>query len=192
AGLDPVDLDAAVGAAPGPEPDAGPAAVEVLGEGGVLALVVDGAPAVAAAADHLLGGLLPGLPLGDGLGGGAGDGPDLWARSWAGYAQALLQRRDGRPALARTWLLRSLKTQLALGDRLGQALSVELLAQLEADLGRYELSARLLGAVSGYRPASACAPRAERVLRLKLTPEALRTAYAEGARTPLRELLPEL
>lgn len=122
----------------------------------------------------------------------AGDGTDLWARSWTGYAQALLQRRDGRPALARTWLLRSLKTQLALGDRLGQALSVELLAQLEADLGRYELSARLLGAVSGYRPASACAPRAERVLRLKLTPEALRTAYAEGTRTPLRELLPEL
>ncbi|MFH7594255.1 hypothetical protein WDV06_04015 [Streptomyces racemochromogenes] len=120
------------------------------------------------------------------------DGSDLWARSWAGYAQALLQRREGRPALARTWLLRSLETQFALGDRLGQALSAELLAQMEADLGRYELAARLLGAVSGHRPASACAPRAERVLRLRLSPEALRTAYAEGTRTPLRNLLPDL
>ncbi|WP_052713561.1 hypothetical protein [Streptomyces katrae] len=123
---------------------------------------------------------------------GASDGPDLWARSWAGYAQALLQRREGRPALARTWLLRSLEAQFALGDRLGQALSVELLAQLEADLGRYEPAARLLGSVSGYRPTSACPPRAERTLRLRLTPEAFRAAHAEGARTPLRRLLPEL
>ncbi|MEU3406169.1 hypothetical protein ABZ766_19825 [Streptomyces sp. NPDC006670] len=126
------------------------------------------------------------------FGSGASDGSDPWARSWAGYAQALLQRRQGRPALARTWLLRSLETQFALGDRLGQALSVELLAQLEADLGRYESAARLLGAVAGHRPASACPPRAERLLRLRLTPEDLRAAYAEGARTPLRELLPEL
>ncbi|MEU8438190.1 hypothetical protein AB0F18_35935 [Streptomyces sp. NPDC029216] len=126
------------------------------------------------------------------LAGGALDGRDLWARSWAGYAQALLQRREGRPALARTWLLRSLETQFALGDPLGQALSVELLAQLEADLGRHEQAARLLGAVSGYRPAVACAPRAERILRLRLDPEVLRAAYEEGARTPLRELLPEL
>ncbi|MFF4493869.1 ATP-binding protein [Streptomyces sp. NPDC001546] len=123
---------------------------------------------------------------------GAGEGPDLWARSWAGYAQALRRRREGRPELARTWLLRSLETQFALGDRLGQALSAELLAQMEAELGRYEPAARLLGAVAGHRPATACAPRAERVLRLRLTPEALRAAHAEGARTPLRALLREL
>lgn len=123
---------------------------------------------------------------------GPADGPDLWARSWNGYAQAVLQRREGRPALARTWLLRSLETQFALGDRLGQALSVELLAQLEADLGRHELAARLLGAVSGHRPAVACTPRAERLLLLRMDPEDFRAAHAEGARTPLRELLPEL
>ncbi|WP_285528714.1 ATP-binding protein [Streptomyces lavendulae] len=124
---------------------------------------------------------------------GPPDGPvDLWARSWTGYAHALVQRREGRPAMARAELLRALEVQLLLGDGLGQALSAELLAELEADAGCYEESARLLGAVSGTRPASACLPRAERVLRARMDPEAFRTAFAEGARTPLRALLPEL
>lgn len=124
---------------------------------------------------------------------GPPDGPvDLWARSWTGYAHALVQRREGRPALARAELLRALEIQLLLGDGLGQALSAELLAELEADAGCYEESARLLGAVAGTRPASACLPRAERVLRARMDPEAFRAALAEGARTPLRALLPEL
>ncbi|MFD8983086.1 ATP-binding protein [Streptomyces sp. NPDC059564] len=124
---------------------------------------------------------------------GPPDGPvDLWARSWTGYAHATVQRREGRPALARTELLGVLEIQLALGDRLGQAFSVELLAELEADMGRYEDSARLLGAVSRTRPAAATTPRAERILRVRMDPEAFRTAHAEGAGTPLRLLLPEL
>ncbi|AWZ12375.1 hypothetical protein [Streptomyces sp. ICC1] len=125
------------------------------------------------------------------------DGPpdapaDLWARAWVSYAHALVQRREGRPALARTELLRALRTQIALDDRLGQAFSVELLAELEADQGRYAEAARLLGAVSRTRPPAASAPRAQRVVRARLTPEAFRTSYASGARTPLRELLPDL
>lgn len=88
-------------------------------------------------------------------------------------------------------MLRVLEIQLALGDRLGQAFSVELLAELEADAGRYEDAARLLGAVSGTRPAAAATPRAERILRVRMDPEAFRAARAEGARTPLRALLPE-
>ncbi|MFB0626264.1 hypothetical protein [Streptomyces sp. AB3(2024)] len=124
---------------------------------------------------------------------GPPDGPvDLWARSWTGYAHAMVQRREGRPALARAELLRALEIQLLLGDGLGQALSAELLAELEADAGCYEESARLLGAVARIRPASACLPRAERVLRARMDPEAFRAALAEGARTPLRALLPEL
>ncbi|MER5806964.1 AAA family ATPase [Streptomyces sp. NPDC002033] len=121
---------------------------------------------------------------------GPPDGPvDLWARSRTGYAHAAVQRREGRPALARTELKRALEIQLALGDRLGLALSVELLAELEADTGRYEESARLLGAASRSRPGGAAAPRAERILRLRMDPGAFRAAHAEGARTPLRELL---
>lgn len=123
---------------------------------------------------------------------GPPNGPgDLWARSWAGYAHATVHRREGRPALARSRLLRVLEIQLALGDRLGQAFSVELLAELEADAGRYEDAARLLGAVSGTRPAAAATPRAERILRVRMDPEAFRAARAEGARSPLRALLPE-
>ncbi|WP_405487468.1 ATP-binding protein [Streptomyces sp. NBC_00096] len=125
------------------------------------------------------------------------DGPpdapaDLWARSWVSYAHALVQRREGRPALARAELLRGLRTQFALGDQLGQAFSVELLAELEADQGRCAEAARLLGAVSRTRPRAASEPRAQRTVRARLTPEAFRAAYARGARTPLRELLPEL
>ncbi|MGW6707493.1 ATP-binding protein [Streptomyces sp. NPDC054956] len=129
------------------------------------------------------------VPVEDGL----PDAPaDLWARSWLSYAHAVVQRREGHPALARTELLRALRTQLALDDRLGQAFSVELLAELEADQGRYAEAARLLGAVSRNRPRAACTPRAQQVARARLTPEAFRTSYATGARTPLRALLPEL
>ncbi|MFE2311317.1 hypothetical protein, partial [Streptomyces sp. NPDC059411] len=124
---------------------------------------------------------------------GPPDGPaDLWARSWACYAHALVQRREGRPALARTELLRALRTQLALDDQLGQAFSVELLAELEADQAHYAEAARLLGAVSRARPRASSAPRALHTVRTRLTPEAFRTAYRTGARTPLRDLLPEL
>ncbi|MFD0359105.1 ATP-binding protein [Streptomyces sp. NPDC127110] len=129
------------------------------------------------------------VPLGDGE---PGAPADLWARSWSDYAHALVQRREDRPALARTRLVAALEIQLALGDRLGQALSAELLAELEAGLGHYEESAKLLGAVSGNRPASACTPRAERTLRARMSPEAFRAAHAEGSRSTLRDLLPEL
>lgn len=108
------------------------------------------------------------------------------------YAHALVQRHEGRPALARRELLSALRTQFALDDTLGQALSVELLAELEADQGRYAEAARLLGAVSRTRPHAACAPRAQHTVRTRLTPQAFRAAYTSGARTPLRELLPEL
>ncbi|MCP3754105.1 hypothetical protein [Streptomyces sp. TBY4] len=125
------------------------------------------------------------------------DGPprgpaDQWARSWVSYAHALVQRHEGRPGLARTELLRALRTQFALDDTLGQAFSVELLAELEADQGRFAEAARLLGAVSRTRPRAASAPRAEHAVRTRLTPQAFRAAYASGARTPLSELLPEL
>lgn len=129
------------------------------------------------------------VPVGDGE---PGAPADLWARSWSDYAHAIVQRRKDRPALARTRLVAALEVQLALGDRLGQALSAELLAELEAGLGHHEESARLLGAVSGIRPAAACAPRAERTLRARMTPEAFRAAHAEGSRSTLRDLLPEL
>ncbi|MCX5375037.1 hypothetical protein [Streptomyces sp. NBC_00091] len=129
------------------------------------------------------------VPLEDGRPGGPAD---LWAQSWSGYAHAMVQRREGRPALARTRLVRALEIQLALGDRLGQALSAELLAELEADLGHYEESARLLGAVSRNRPAGACVPRAERILRVRMAPEAFRAAHGQGSRSTLRQLLPEL
>lgn len=121
-----------------------------------------------------------------------GDPTDLWARSWACYAHALVQRGEGRPALARTELLRALRTQLALDDQLGQAFTVELLAELEADQAHYAQAARLLGAVSHSRPRAASAPQALHTVRTRLTPEAFRTAYGTGARTPLRDLLPEL
>ncbi|MCX5403668.1 hypothetical protein OHA37_07195 [Streptomyces sp. NBC_00335] len=133
------------------------------------------------------------VPVEDGPPDGAPDLPaDLWARSWVSYAHALVQRHEGRPALARRELLSALRTQFALDDTLGQALSVELLAELEADQGRYAEAARLLGAVSRTRPHAACAPRAQHTVRTRLTPQAFRAAYTSGARTPLRELLPEL
>ncbi|MFF3210112.1 ATP-binding protein [Streptomyces sp. NPDC002886] len=126
---------------------------------------------------------------------GSQDSPapaDLWARSWLSYAHALVQRHAGRPARARDELLSALRTQFALDDTLGQAFSVELLAELEADQGRYAEAARLLGAVSRTRPRAAPAPRVQHTVRTRLTPQAFRAAYTSGARTPLRELLPEL
>lgn len=124
---------------------------------------------------------------------GPADGPaDLWAHSWVSYAHALVQRHEGRPGQARTELLRALRTQFALDDTLGQAFSVELLAELEADQGRYAEAARLLGAVSRTRPRAASAPRVQHMVRTRLTPQAFRAAYTSGARTPLRELVPEL
>lgn len=121
-----------------------------------------------------------------------GSPADPWARSWLSYAHALVQRHAGRPARARGELLSALRTQFALDDTLGQAFSVELLAELEADQGRYAEAARLLGAVSRTRPRAAPAPRVQHTVRTRLTPQAFRAAYASGARTPLRELLPEL
>ncbi|WP_327255915.1 ATP-binding protein [Streptomyces sp. NBC_01244] len=137
------------------------------------------------------------VPVGDGPQDGLPDGPpdgpsDPWARSWVSYAHALVQRHEGRPALARTELLSALRTQFALDDTLGQAFSAELLAELEADQGRYAEAARLLGAVSRTRPRAAAAPRVQHAVRTRLTPQAFRAAYTSGARTPLRELLPEL
>ncbi|WP_330261450.1 ATP-binding protein [Streptomyces sp. NBC_00539] len=116
---------------------------------------------------------------------------DAWARSWERYARAVAASRAGRPVRARTELLRALETQLALDDRLGQSFSAELLAELEAAGGRYERSALLLGAVRRARPAVARAPRALGILRDRMPPGALRAAYAQGARTALRALLPE-
>ncbi|MGW7099317.1 ATP-binding protein [Streptomyces sp. NPDC054838] len=123
---------------------------------------------------------------------GPGAAADPWARSWEQYARAVVESGAGRPVRARAELLRALRTQLALDDRLGQSFSAELLAELEAAGGRYERSALLLGAVARTRPAVACPPRALRILRERMTPQALRAAYAQGARTALRALLPEL
>ncbi|MET9853485.1 hypothetical protein ABZY57_11115 [Streptomyces sp. NPDC006450] len=129
------------------------------------------------------------VPVGD----APPDGPaDLWAHSWVSCAHALVQRHEGRPGRARTELLSALRTQFALDDTLGQAFSVELLAELEADQGRYAEAARLLGAGSRTRPRAAPAPRVQHTVRMRLTAQAFRAAYTSGARTPLRELLPEL
>ncbi|MFI9062732.1 ATP-binding protein [Streptomyces sp. NPDC053429] len=119
-------------------------------------------------------------------------GADAWARSWERYARAVAESRAGRPVRARTELLRALETQLVLDDRLGQSFSAELLAELEAARGHYERAALLLGAARRTRPAVACAPRALGILRDRMHPQALRDAYAQGARTALRALLPEL
>lgn len=73
AGADPGDLDAAVALAPGGEPDAGVLAVQGLLELLVLVRGVDGAPAVAAAADGPLRGLQGRGALGHRAGGGPGD-----------------------------------------------------------------------------------------------------------------------
>ncbi|MFF3619839.1 ATP-binding protein [Streptomyces sp. NPDC002467] len=130
------------------------------------------------------------------LPGGPGSGPsgrrgDPWARAWSDFARAVVHRHEGRQAAARAALLRTLGTLIALGDGVGQAFAAEVLAELEADRGRYAEAARLLGCVSRTRPAAAPAPRAERVLRARLSPEAFRSALREGARTPLSRLLPE-
>lgn len=133
------------------------------------------------------------VPVEDGPPGSTPDGSvDLWARSWVSCAHALVQRHEGQPARARTELLRALRTQFALDDTLGQAFSAELLAELEADQGRYAEAARLLGAVSRSRPHAAPAPRVQHTVRARLTPQAFRAAYTSGTRTPLRELLPDL
>ncbi|MFI8501506.1 ATP-binding protein [Streptomyces sp. NPDC085524] len=135
----------------------------------------------------LLGGPHSGPPRGPRAGAG-----DPWACAWSEFSHAMVHRHGGRPAEARAALLRTLRTLLALGDGVGQAFAVEVLAELEADRGRFAEAARLLGCVSRTRPAAAPAPRAERVLRARLTPEAFRSALREGARTPLHRLLPEL
>ncbi|MFD7256926.1 ATP-binding protein [Streptomyces sp. NPDC059874] len=140
------------------------------------------------------------VPVEEGLSVGRPGGPadpsggpaDPWAGSWTGFAHALVHRHEGRPAAARAGLLHALRTQLALGDHLGQAFSAALLAELEADQGHYVEAARLLGSVARTRPPAARAPRAEGLLRARLTPEAFRSAYREGSRTPLHRLLPEL
>ncbi|MCY0918907.1 hypothetical protein OS965_12060 [Streptomyces sp. H27-G5] len=126
-------------------------------------------------------------PLGDAPGGCH----DPWARSWARHAAAVRLARRGRTEAARAEVLCALETQSALGDRTGRALSAELLAELEADRGRYTRSARLLGSVSGARPAAARPPRALDVLGGRMPEEDLRAAYAEGARIGPRALLPE-
>ncbi|MFF1558221.1 ATP-binding protein [Streptomyces sp. NPDC058279] len=134
----------------------------------------------------------PDPATGEEAGDGPGAGADPWARAWERYARAVAALAAGRPARARTEVLRALETQLALDDRLGQSFSAALLAELESARGDYERSALLLGAVGRTRPAGARAPRALRTVRERMTPQALRTAYAQGARTGLRALLPEL
>ncbi|MER5774538.1 hypothetical protein ABT144_09620 [Streptomyces sp. NPDC002039] len=116
---------------------------------------------------------------------------DPWARSWTSHASAVRLACQGRTDAARTEVTRALETQSALGDRTGRALSAELLAELEAGQGRYARSARLLGSVSGARPAAARPPRALDVLGDRMPEEELRAAYAEGARIGPRALLPE-
>ncbi|MFD5887087.1 ATP-binding protein [Streptomyces sp. NPDC060334] len=130
-------------------------------------------------------------PLVDPLADPPGGRRDPWARSWASHASAVRLARQGRTDAARTEVLRALETQSALGDRTGRALSAELLAELEAGQGRYARSARLLGSVSGARPAAARPPRALDVLGDRMPEEERRAAYAEGARIGPRALLPE-
>ncbi|WP_424211145.1 ATP-binding protein [Streptomyces sp. BI20] len=122
------------------------------------------------------------------------DGPpedptDLWARSWAGCAHAVVQRREGRPGEARAELVRSLRCQWALGDRVGQTYALELLAELEADQGRWIAAVRLLGAAAAGRPVMRPGPAAETVLRTRLGAAAYTAAFREGARTPPARLI---
>ncbi|MFC6982994.1 hypothetical protein [Streptomyces cirratus] len=176
-----------------PDPGFGPGR-EVLRAARTLALARTGPPGTRARAKSGPGeGICPGegAPPAEAGAPPAADA-DPWARSWERYARAVAESRAGRPERARTELLRALETQLALDDRLGQSFSAELLAELEAAQGHYESSALLLGAVRRTRPAAACAPRALGILRDRMPPGTLRAAYAQGARTALRALLPEL
>ncbi|MEV7417342.1 hypothetical protein [Streptomyces sp. NPDC089919] len=137
------------------------------------------------------------VPVEDGPPGGGGD---LWARSWTGFAHARVWRLEARGEPARAELLKVLEIQLSLGDLLGQAAAAELLAALEADLGRHATAARLLGAVDRIRAAFLTDERArahwararvpaETVLRARLTGAVFTRTYAAGGRAGLRAVL---
>jgi len=72
---------------------------------------------------------------------------ERWCAAMARWVQALVQWRLGRGARARTYAREVLRLKEPFGDRLGLAMSVEVVAWAESEAGRSVEAARLLGAV---------------------------------------------
>jgi non-specific serine/threonine protein kinase len=72
---------------------------------------------------------------------------ERWCAALARWVEALVQWRLGHGARARTYARDVLRLKEPFGDRMGMAMSVEVVAWAEADAGRSAEAARLLGAV---------------------------------------------
>ncbi|WP_148572459.1 ATP-binding protein [Nocardioides caldifontis] len=72
---------------------------------------------------------------------------ERWCAGLARWTQALVAWRQGRAARARAYARDVLRLKEPFGDRLGMAMSVEMLAWVAVDTGRHDEAARLLGAV---------------------------------------------
>jgi non-specific serine/threonine protein kinase len=72
---------------------------------------------------------------------------ERWCAALARWVEALVQWRLGRAARARTFARDVLRLKQPFGDRMGMAMSVEVVAWAEADAGHAAEAARLLGAV---------------------------------------------
>jgi non-specific serine/threonine protein kinase len=72
---------------------------------------------------------------------------ERWCAGLARWAQALVAWRQGRPTAARGFARKALDLKTPFGDRLGMAMSMEIVAWDLAVQGRSEESATLLGAV---------------------------------------------
>lgn len=72
---------------------------------------------------------------------------ERWCAALARWVEALVQWRLGHAARARTHARDVLRLKEPFGDRMGMAMSVEMVAWVESDAGRSADAARLLGAV---------------------------------------------
>lgn len=72
---------------------------------------------------------------------------ERWCAALARWVEALVQWRLARGARARTYARDVLRLKEPFGDRMGMAMSVEVVAWAESDAGRSAEAARLLGAV---------------------------------------------
>ena len=72
---------------------------------------------------------------------------ERWCAALARWVEALLQWRLGHGDRARTYARDVLRLKAPFGDRMGMAMSVEVVAWAESDAGRSADAARLLGAV---------------------------------------------
>jgi len=72
---------------------------------------------------------------------------EQWCAALARWTQALIVWRAGRRAKAKTYARDVLRLKQPFGDRLGMAMSIEMLAWAAADEGRFDHAAVLLGAV---------------------------------------------